>query len=160
MIWTIATFVEHPSNKESKLPYFIQFVPHLKPNDGGTCFVITELIKNWQFDVKTHVVADSGHGSFSVINQITQWGGVATMSLASNECQQLDKSVAYNLELNKWRAAANKQIIFSAMKKMAETTTGTTSITTKYVISSAFNYVAKTYGTINLGDDSAGKIFN
>jgi hypothetical protein len=35
MLWTFAIYVPYPSKLESKLPYFIEVVPHLKPNDGG-----------------------------------------------------------------------------------------------------------------------------
>ena len=134
----MATFVEHPAIGSSKLPYFIMIVPHIRPNDGGPPSAIRTLMKNWSLPRKPHIVADSGFGSFALLTEIAQWGGIATLSIASNKCEKLDTFLSYNLPLNHWRACINSQgIIFSAQCKTVELTNGTHAIGKKFVISNA-----------------------
>ena len=139
MIWTMATYVSHSVLTNGKLPYFLILVPHLKPNDGGGVNAIHIMMKNWSFERKPHIVADSGFGSFSLLAEITQWGGTATLSLPINECQRLNLLLGYNLPVGYWRACINSQgVIFSAQCKEIDTLSGSTGITKKFVISSAF----------------------
>jgi hypothetical protein len=43
-LWTFATFVPHPSKPDSKMPYFVEIVPHLQPNDGGGKEVVRKMM--------------------------------------------------------------------------------------------------------------------
>lgn len=135
----MATYVQHPTIGSGKLPYFIMLVPHLKPNDGGGVNAIRIMMKNWPLETKPHIVADSGFGSFTLLKEIAQWGGVATLSIPTNECQKLNLLLSYNLPLNSWRACINNEgIIFSAQCKTIETASGGTTVGKKFVISNAF----------------------
>ena len=159
MMWTMATYVPHPANTAGKLPYFIVIVPHLRPNDGGGPQAVRKMMQEWPLTrSKPHVVVDSGFGSFGLMQDIIAWGGAATMSLPSNECQQLNTLLSYNLPLDHWRACINAQgIIFSAQKKTVETASGSTAIGLKFVISNAFT--ADVLPTVNISITAAGEYF-
>ncbi len=140
LIWTVATFVEHPVKTKQKIPYFVQFIPHLKPNDGGTTFATQVFMRNWSAEMKKpHIVADAGFGSFQLMEEITKWGGTATMSIATNECKQLDVLMGWNLPKDHWRACINGNgVIFSIQKIEVENGSGGASLAKKMVISNAF----------------------
>jgi len=103
-----------------------------------------------------NIVADSGYGSLKLINKISEWGGFATFSIATNECEKLDQVIGYNLELNNWRACAKNGIVFSGMKRQAENDSGSTIITKKFVGTSAFNYTTIKFGVNAIGENPSG----
>ena len=159
LIWTMATYVEHPTIPNGKLPYFMMLVPHLKPNDGGGANAICTVIKVWPLERKPHIVADSGFGSFSLLTEIAEWGGTATLSIPTNECQKLDVLLSYNLPLNHWRAVINaKGFIFSISKKTVENASGGESIGKKCVVSNAFKGNILLSTSINIPLVTTGKI--
>ena len=100
LIWTAATFVSHPSSNQRKLPFFIDTVLHLKPNDGGPEEAVRIMMKKWRFSNKPHIIADSGFGSFSLLQDISNWGGVATLSLPINETRSLGECSNCYIYLN------------------------------------------------------------
>jgi hypothetical protein len=112
LIWTTTIFVEHFVLLSDKIPYFISFVPHLRPNDGGGAYIIRTLIKYWFFDNKLHIIVDSKFGSFSLLAEITQWSGTTTIFLPFNECQKLNLLFAYNFSVNYFRICIKNSIIF------------------------------------------------
>lgn len=151
MLRTAATLLAHPALTSGKLPYYIDIVPHLRPNDGGginskyfnTCLaaaaikiVMDHYPPEWR---KPVVVADRGYGTFALLDAIAAWGGTATLSLGTKECKNLHVPLSYNLPLNAWRMCMNaKGYIFSAQCKFVENANGTTSIGKKFIISNAF----------------------
>jgi len=119
----------------------------------GTTIVKVIGLMNWwpNSRSKPHLVMDSGYGSFGLMDAIANWGGVATISLPSNECQGLHSILSYNLPLNHWRALVNdKGYVFSVQCKLVENATGSTSIAKKYVLSNAFKAVFLNSTTVNL----------
>jgi hypothetical protein len=156
----MATYVAHPTISSGKLPYFIMLVPHLKPNDGGGANAVRSMMKNWPLEKKPHIVADSGFGSFPLLTEIAEWGGTATLSIPTNECQKLDVLLSYNLPLNHWRAIINeKGFIFSVSKKTVENASGGESIGKKCVISNAFKADILPSTSINISLVITGKKF-
>ena len=84
MVWSMATYVEHPSKPFGKLPYFVELVPHLSFNDGGGTEAVWIMMKKWRFSSKPHIVVDryifeyfnnisSDFGSFSLFEEINAW---------------------------------------------------------------------------------------
>jgi len=159
LMWTMATFVEHPSILNQKLPYFIELVPHLKPNDGGGAYAVEIMMKRWRFANKPHIVTDSGFGSFPLIKKIIQWGGFATMSIPSGETQNLTPFIAHNLPLNRWRACINEQgIILAIRTQHIESENGSTSIGRKCVITNAYKAISIPMGIVDMVSTSFSKI--
>ncbi len=79
LIRNACTYVAYPGTMSGKLPFFVFFMPHLRPNDGGGLFFLVLLINiefaavqklmNWwpSSKPKPHIVADAGYGSFALL---------------------------------------------------------------------------------------------
>lgn len=157
MVWSMATYVAHPASNTSKLPYFVEFIPHLKLNDGGGATAVIKMLQRWRFTTMPHIVADSGFGSIPLLKQISDFGAVGTLSIPINEIDKLNYILSYNLPLNRWRTCVNSEgIICSIQCKMFDNVNGSSSIGKKYVISNAFNCEKLNFGTINIGDNNEG----
>jgi hypothetical protein len=153
----MATYLAHPSKPGEKLPFFVELIPHLRPNDGGPAAAIRIAMQRWRFPTKPHIVADSGFGSFPLLKEIARWGGVATLSIPSNECQKLDSFLTFNLPVGKWRACVdNSGIIFSAQVKTVETASQGQAIGKKFIVSNAFQVTPTTFGAISILGNSNG----
>ena len=114
------------------------------------------MMKNWPNSLpKPHVVADSGYGSFSLLAEIAQWEGYATMSIPSNECQKLSNLLGYNLPLDHWRVCIKNKVIFSAQHKLVDAASGESVMAKKYVISNAFK-AELTASTVNVNVTTSG----
>ena len=148
-LWTFATYVPHPSKPESKMPYFIDIIPHLQPNDGGGEQAVRKMMNQWRFETKPHIVADSGFGSLALARDIRTWGGYSTMSVSVIEAP-FNTLISENLPLNKWRACVKDGIILSVQTKKSENSNETTSITKKYVISTGFTAVPLAVSITNI----------
>jgi len=151
LLWTGATYVVHPSSDNRKLPFFLDIVPHLKPNDDSLDKALRIMMERWRFAMKPHIVADSGFGSFGMLDAITKWEGTATLSMPINECQGLDSLLSYNLPVNNWRACTNdKGFILSAQCKAVDNASGGKSIARKFVLTNAFKCQFEVFGTVNI----------
>jgi|YelNatPaOPRAMG01_1025707.scaffolds.fasta_scaffold64168_2 hypothetical protein len=155
-LWTFATYVPHPSKPESKMPYFIDIIPHLQPNDGGGEQAVRKMMNQWRFETKPHIVADSGFGSLALARDIRTWGGYSTMSVSVIEAP-FNTLISENLPLNKWRACVKDGIILSVQTKKSENSNETTSITKKYVISTGFTAVPLEFGAVSITNIPSGK---
>lgn len=153
LLWTAATFVNHPSSVSRKLPFFVDIVPHLEPNDGGPPMALQIMMQQWRFDIKPHIVADSGFGSFVMLNHIISWGTVATLSVPTNESNNLAPFLSYNLPVGNWRACMNeKGVVFSVECKSVTNSNGGNSIAHKYIVTNAFKCKPISFGVIDIGE--------
>ena len=161
LIWSATTFVNHPASISLKLPFFLHLIPHLEPNDGGGEEAVRIMMKQWKFSTKPHIVADSGFGSFKLLQNIITWGATATLSIPTNESDKLAPFMAYNLPVGHWRACINtEKIIFSVECKQVDAIHGGTSITHKYIITNAFNCNVKPFGIVNITETPSSIFLN
>ena len=85
--------------------------PYLVEGEGAPLDAVRYFMNRWQHDSKPHIVADSAFGSFSLLQEIHDWGGYATLSVPINVNAFLWKVLSINSPANSWRSAVNGNII-------------------------------------------------
>ena len=114
-LYTLATYINHPSKPGKKIPYIVDIKPHLTANDCTSKELITYFITKWNFPTKFHLTGDSGFGNIEIIDELIKFGAKFTLSIPNTTDTYLWEVLTHSTVPNSWRAAINnKQFIASA----------------------------------------------
>jgi hypothetical protein len=124
LVYQATTWIENLAKdaKNGKLPFILDFHPHLQVADAAPHSVIIQFLKNWKLVCKPHVVADSAFGSFDVMKQIVELGFSATLSMPATASDWLWDVLSHNLPSDHWRAAVKDNIVASVQYRKDEKT--------------------------------------
>jgi hypothetical protein len=84
-----------------------------------------------------HLVLDSAFGSMEMVRQITDWGGLATISFPQGHESHLWKYLTTGYAVNHWRGLFNPENEFVAVSQTIKDSKG--NINFKHIVSSAFD---------------------
>jgi hypothetical protein len=104
----VATFVQNPIKKDSKLPFILDILPHLQVGDIAPGQNLRLALEHWTLTDRSHLVADAAFGGMDVMQDVMKWGGVATMSCSTTMEPWLWELLATNLPSGKWRCAVQE----------------------------------------------------
>lgn len=129
-----ASFI-NPWNTNETLPFIIDMVPYLSQPPPGHFDVVRLFMQRWAYDWKPHIVADSAFGSLNLMHEILDWGGTATLSVASTTEESLWRLLGSVLSRNQWNAAQNTRGVIATCSKI-ESITG--ELVQKNILSSGY----------------------
>lgn len=128
LIYLMCSYVDHPQQNNKRLPFVIDIEPHLKVGDVSPEQTVRTFMNRYIFYsycehlycyrypghwVKPHIVGDSAFGSFNMIQEIENWGGLGTLAISRTESPWLWNTLDQNLSPNHWRAAKKNSIVSS-----------------------------------------------
>jgi hypothetical protein len=98
---------------ERKYPFVIDFEPFFTHPMTSAQDSIRKFMERWPFNNnnKPHFVADRAFGSWELINEVKQWGGIATLAFPSGTCGEVWNLLVHNLPLDCWRASEKEGIV-------------------------------------------------
>lgn len=102
--------VESPIDSTQTLPYVLDLIPHLQVGDSGPLDNLRLAMSRWGNLSKPHMVADAAFGSFDILKEISEWGGMGTFSCSSGNTPWLWEMLSTNLPPHSWRAAINVEL--------------------------------------------------
>ena len=114
LAFLLASFIIHPLQPNRRLPFILDFIPHLRVGDATTGNVFSQFRDRWFLESKPHFISDSAFGSFDEMMEIQQWGGLWTTSMPSNANPTLWNVLSYNCAPKTWKAALNLHRIIVA----------------------------------------------
>ena len=160
LIYNAATYIEHPTEINSKLCFLLYMVPHLEPNNVSAISSVETIMNkyqiskfniyffSWSFETKPLFVCDSGFGTMSLLEKINLWGGTAVLSISTKHSEELSSFLKYNLAPNHWRVVVNPQGFIFSISCIKNTETK--SLVYKAVISNAFTVNKLSLGTTDI----------
>ena len=109
LVYTLATYVRNPLYDDSKLPFIVDYGPHLTAGDSSPQGVLKEFLNRWDMDEKPCVIGDAAFGSEEMINFISEWGSTATFSINLTQKHFLWSMLRSDLPPDHWKYAVIKE---------------------------------------------------
>jgi hypothetical protein len=135
-VFLVTTPVEHETSSSEHLPYIIDILPHLQKGDNAPTDIVQKFMKHWTTEPKPHILGDSAFGSFSLLEEIIDWGAGGTFAMQGKFAPYLWEVLSANLPPNTWRAAHNDQGWLASCSKIFDVASGKQ--TYQQILSTAF----------------------
>lgn len=120
LLYLLATYVKS-NGQHQKLPYVLDFFPHLTVGDAGLSELVAASVDRLDFPLNDlHYIGDSAFYSAAIMEKLIQSDCLATIACPSSRAPEVFDLLTHNLPNNYSRSARRESVVYSTFASVKD----------------------------------------